>query len=90
MEGGAVVDEHADRVGAVEVLARVHVLRERARHDDDVVGVAVLGDLLDEEVHQAAHGRVRGLKELGDAEEDLGGLRRVGFKREQRFRSRGI
>ena len=35
--------QHADRVGAVEVIVRVHVLGERRGDDDHVVRVASLG-----------------------------------------------
>ena len=42
--------QHADRVGAKEVVGRIHVLGKRRGHNDNAVGVRL--ELLDHEVHQ--------------------------------------
>lgn len=72
-EHGGVDDAHEDaqRVAAVEVYVAGHVLGEAGGDDDDVVGVAGLGDVLDEEVDHAPQRRVVAHEELGHAEEDV-------------------
>ena len=61
-------------VGPVKVDVARHVLGEGAGDDDDVVRVAGLCHLLDEEVDHAAEAGILGHEELGDPEEDLGRL----------------
>mmetsp|Transcript_28476 Transcript_28476/g.55535 ORF Transcript_28476/g.55535 Transcript_28476/m.55535 type:complete len:222 (-) Transcript_28476:45-710(-) len=70
-EHGRVGDsaEHADRVCAIEVVCRVHVLGQRGRDDDDAVSVRL--QLLDDEVHEPAELLVLvAEQELGHREED--------------------
>ena len=64
--------KHSNRVGAVEVDRRVHVLHQARSNDDDLVGSRA--DIFDDEVDHPSKGRVPGLEELGHAEKDLGGF----------------
>ena len=64
--------EGADGRRPVQVLLAGHVLGQRRRHNDDVVGHA--GQLLDAEVDEPPQRHVLGLEQLGHGEEGLRGL----------------
>jgi hypothetical protein len=64
--------QHADGVGAVEVVGGVHVLHERGGDDDDLVRGG--DELLDAQVDHAPQVDVLVLEELGHGEEHLRGL----------------
>ena len=61
--------ERADGRRPVQVLLAGHILSQRRRHDDDVIGHT--GQLLDAEVDEAAECHVLGLEQLGHGEEGL-------------------
>ena len=57
------VDQHPNRIGAVQSHRRRHVPRQAGGDDDDVRRVAQRLYLLDEEVHEPTQRRVLGANE---------------------------
>ena len=65
--------QDAEGVGTVQIDVAGHVLGEGGGDNDDIVGVAGLGNLLDEQIDHTAEAGIVGHEQLGDAEEDCWG-----------------
>ena len=65
------------RIGPVQVDITRHILGKRRGDNNNIVGVTRLGHVLDEKIHHPPQAGIVAHEQLGDPEEDLGGLSTV-------------